>query len=439
MIRKRLLHTRRQLLSVKKWKLRLVLWGSAILIGATAASFALLGSLADQTFHSLHTEHQWLAYLATPLGLALVAFLTVRVFPGTQGSGIPQAIAALENRDTSIRHTVLSLRIAIGKILLATLGLLSGASIGREGPTVHIGASLMYSMRHFLTLRNQDLSRTLIMAGGAAGIAAAFNTPLAGIIFAIEELNRNYEQRTSGTLLLAVVIAGITAITILGNYTYFGNTGVILPLREAWVPILICGGLGGLLGGTFSSVLIMGARRLSSYATAHPVLLALYCGLAISLLGMLSGGTTYGTGYTEAKALITATSADALHYEFPFAKMLATIASYWSGIPGGIFAPSLAVGAGLGANLGAWLTSYPFPALVILGMAGYFTGVVQTPITALVIIMEMTSSPSLLLPLMATALLARAISSLVCPVPIYQALAENFMQKQPSEAKVSAT
>ena len=273
------------------------------------------------------------------------------------------------------------------------------------------------------------MTRALIMAGGAAGISAAFNTPLAGVIFAIEEMNRSYEQRTSGTLLIAVVLAGVTALVIQGNYTYFGQTDASLPLNEAWIAVLLCGVIGGLFGGLFAQTLIYGSSKLFSHARNRPVQLAFICGLGVSLVGYLSNGQSFGTGYEEAKHLVTASSAETVHASFPLWKMLATTFSYWSGIPGGIFAPSLAVGAGIGADLALWLPHLPFAAIVILGMAGYFTGVVQTPITAFVIIMEMTSSHSLLLPLMATALIARGVSGLVCPRPIYQALADNFLRR----------
>ncbi len=123
---------------------------------------------------------------------------------------------------------VLSLRIAVGKVLLTLLGLASGASIGREGPTVQVGASIMHALGDLLRLPRLELRRALVLAGGAAGIAAAFNTPLAGIVFAIEELSHSFEARTSGTVFTAVVVAGATTLGLVGNYTYFGQTSDVL-------------------------------------------------------------------------------------------------------------------------------------------------------------------------------------------------------------------
>lgn len=427
MLRAHLQRTRRQILSPGKWKLRIVFWGGALSIGAIAAVFAQVSFHADGLYQHFYHQHPLASLAIPPLGLLLIAWLTRNVFRGTEGSGIPQAIAALSMPTHIARARVLSLKVAAGKILLTVAGLLSGASIGREGPTVHVGASIMYSLRRIAPFHGKDMVRALILAGGAAGISAAFNTPLAGIMFAVEEMSRSFEERTSGTLLISVILAGITAMAILGNYTYFGTSTAELPFSAgAWLAVLVCGVLGGLLGGSFSMLLVYGSRKLAAFAKQYPLLLALICGLLISLLGWLSHGETFGTGYDQAKILVTGSHAtDSDYFLYKYA---ATVVSYLSGIPGGIFAPSLSIGAGLGADLAQWLPSTPFTAVIMLAMVGYFTGVVQTPITALIIVMEMTDNSSMLMPLMATALLAKGVSRFVCPTPIYEALAHVYLQ-----------
>lgn len=419
---------RRQILHTGKWKMRLVFWGGALSLGAIAAVFAQISFHADGLFRHFYEQYPLIALAVPPLGLLVIAWLTQNVFRNTEGSGIPQAIAALSMQTHIARARVLSLKVAAGKILLTIMGLFSGASIGREGPTVHVGASIMYSLRKIAPFHGRDTVRALILAGGAAGISAAFNTPLAGIMFAVEEMSRSFEERTSGTLIISVILAGITALAILGNYTYFGNsTASLLPSSMgAWVAVLVCGVLGGLLGGSFSTLLIMGSRFLAPFARKHPLLLALACGLLISLLGWLSNGATFGTGYDQAKVLVTG-SQTLTEGDFFLYKYAATVVSYLSGIPGGIFAPSLSVGAGLGADLAHWLPA-PFAAVILLSMVGYFTGVVQTPITALIIVMEMTDNSSMLMPLMATALIAKVFSRFVCPLSIYEALAEVYLE-----------
>lgn len=409
------------------------------MVGLTAVFFAVAAEEANHFFTHYVVEYSpYLPLLISPALLVLVAWLTVRFFPGSQGSGIPQAIAALELQKDENRSRLLSVRIVIGKIVLTLLGLLSGASIGREGPTVHIGASIMYSLGRIAKFPRHFLDRGLILAGGAAGIAAAFNTPLAGIVFAIEEMSRSFEERTSGTLLTAVLFAGVTAVAIQGNYSYFGSTTAELPLGGAWLAVLVCGIVGGLLGGIFSQALITGSRLIGPFIRRRPLVVAAICGLGIAVLGLVSGGTTYGTGYAEARQVVTGTGDPGAAY--PFLKLLATVVSYLSGIPGGIFAPSLATGAGLGADLATLFNNVPSTAIVVLGMVGYFAGVVQTPITAMVIVMEMTDNQHMLLPIMATSFIAYVVSRVVCREPIYRVLALPFLEieKKPVVEKPEA-
>jgi len=424
----------KHLLSPDAWKVRLIFWVGAVLVGLVASGFAISTVYVEQGFHTLLRYGDWVPFVLCPAGLVLVSWLTRKAFPGSQGSGIPQSIAALQLAEHTSRTVLLSFRIAFGKILLTLVGLLCGASIGREGPTVHIGAAIMFSLGRFAKFPHHYMDRGLILAGGAAGIAAAFNTPLAGILFAVEEMGRSFEERTSGVLLTGVFLSGITAVVIQGNYTYFGSTSAGLQTSQMLMPILVCGVVGGLLGGLFSTILIQGSRRLAPIIKRRPLLVAALCGLGIACAGFLSGNTAYGTGYLEASTIINGGST--LPESYPFMKMLATIFSYLSGIPGGIFAPSLATGAGVGAEIASWMPSMPVSAIIILGMVGYFTGVVQTPITAFVIVMEMTDNQQLLLPLMATAFIAYATSRMVCPEPIYRELAKQFLPP-PVEKKTS--
>lgn len=411
------------------WKRRLVFWCGAISVGLAAIAFAVGSDYANTYFHQLVAYSPYLPLIVTPLGLALVVAITQRVFPGSHGSGIPQSIAALNMQGAVARNSVLSLRIAVGKILMTLLGLLSGASVGREGPTVQIGASIMHSLSKLTRFPRREMERGLILAGAAAGIAAAFNTPLAGIVFAIEEMSRSFEQKTSGTVLTAVIVAGMTSLALMGDYSYFGHTAATLDFNRGWVAVLVCGLAGGLLGGLFSRMLIAASRGLPGYLgimmRERPVAFAALCGLVLALIGLASGSTTYGTGYAEARQIIE--DANSLPESYGILKMLATVVSYVSGIPGGIFAPSLAVGAGFGANLVPFLPYAPAGAVVVLGMVAYFAGVVQAPMTAFVIVMEMTDNHAMLLPLMAASLIASATSRLVCHKPLYKALAEKFL------------
>ncbi|MBB2754683.1 UNVERIFIED_ORG: H+/Cl- antiporter ClcA [Rhizobium aethiopicum] len=413
--------------SLALWRPRLIFWCGAFAIGIISVGFARLADLAQRAFAGLTTSGEWgflLPLVITPLGFMLSAYLAARFFPNAQGSGIPQAIAARHLRDPEDRARLLSLRLVFGKIVLTVLGLLSGASIGREGPTVQVGASIMLAVARFGGMAQ---ARGLILAGSAAGIAAAFNTPLAGIVFAIEEMSRTYESRANGLVLTAVILSGLAALGLAGSYNYFGSTSVAPASLRDWELVLVCGIGGGALGAAFSGLALHAGQHIRRFAQPQPlrrmVLLAAVCGLAVAIIGMLSGGTTFGTGYDQAKGAV---EGNPLPLIFFLEKLVAGFLSMISGIPGGIFAPSLAVGAGFGSTVGQLMGS-GIALAAILGMAGYFSGVVQAPMTAFVIILEMTGDHQAVIPIMAVSMIGYITSRLLSREPLYHGLSRVFI------------
>ena len=411
--------------------MRLVLWGGAIAVGVIGVAFAWAANRAQDLFNAMLVS-PWLALIITPAGFVLCAWLTRAVFPGAEGSGIPQAIAARTLKDDSIRGRFLSLKLTAGKILLTLIGLMTGASIGREGPTVQVGASIMLTAAK---LGGMGREKGLILAGSAAGVAAAFNTPLAGIVFAIEEMSRAFESRTSGLVLMAVILAGLASLAMVGDYNYFGHSTSTLSGTLDWLAVPIAGVVGGILGAIFSAAVVNGLQRMKEWSARQPMrrslLWALACGLVVALCGLLSHGMTYGTGYDAAKSAVEGHS---LALSFAPLKFIATTASTLSGIPGGLFSPSLSVGAGLGSLIATLLGAHATGAIVLLGMTGYFAGVVQAPITAFVIIEEMSDAHAMVIPLMMAAFIGYGVSRLFQRESIYHALAHNFLASLPQAA-----
>jgi H+/Cl- antiporter ClcA len=409
-----------------------------VCVGIAAVVMALLADRAQMLFRHVLAFSPYAPFLLTPLGFGFCAFLARYVFPGSQGSGIPQVIAATHVDSPKDRIGLVSLRVAFGKILVMILGFLCGASIGREGPTVQVGASIMSAFSWASPYRQ----RGLMLAGSAAGIAAAFNTPLAGIVFGIEEMSRSFEIKTSGLVLGAVIAAGLTSLAIVGDYTYFGSTPSTLPLGPSWLVVPICGIAGGFSGGLFSRILILFGRGLSgvggSLIKRWPIAFAILCGLGVALCGFFSDGAVHGTGYDQARAIVHGENLQL--FSFGFWKFCATVFSAISGIPGGIFAPSLAIGAGLGLDLTMLFHDVPIGALALLGMVSYLAGVVQAPITSFVIVGEMTEDHAMIIPLMVAALMATACSKAICQDGLYHALAKNFLRSvaaKREEAKTS--
>ena len=421
----------RRMRSVKvtaaQWRRRVIFLAGGIAVGAAAVVLAQVSDWAQVAFGYALAKSRYASFVITPLGFALSVYLTLRYFPNSQGSGIPQAIAARQLTDQEARGRLVSMRIGIGKVLLTVLGLLCGASVGREGPTVQVGASIMFAIGRMSPRRQPGL----ILAGAAAGVAAAFNTPLAGIVFGIEEMSRAFEARTSGLIIAAVIAAGLTSLALLGNYTYFGTSATMLKNGVDWLAIPLCGVAGGLAGGLFSRLVIAVARGIPGEAgraiKRHPVVFAFACGLAVAACGLASNDTIYGTGYSQVKQALE--SGTPLAQAFAPLKFLATLLSTISGLPGGIFAPSLAVGAGLGGDIAPLFPEAPLAAILLLGMVSYFAGVVQAPITAFVIVTEMTDNHAMVVPLMAASLIAYATSRLICHEGIYHALAKGFLDQ----------
>jgi H+/Cl- antiporter ClcA len=418
---------RRIRITSTRWQRRAIFLLGGIAVGAAAVALAQLADVAQEAFALLLSKSRYASLVVTPAGFALSVFLTNRFFPNAQGSGIPQAIASRHLTDQNARESLVSLRIAVGKIILTLLGLLCGASVGREGPTVQIGASIMFALGRFSPRRQPGL----ILAGAAAGVAAAFNTPLAGIVFGIEEMSRAFETRTSSLIIGAVIAAGLTSLALMGNYSYFGSSAMSLARGTDWLAVPVCGVVGGLAGGLFSRIVIVMARGFAHPVgraiKCYPLWFALVCGLAVAICGLVSGDTIYGTGYQQVKVALE--QGTPLRDDFGVLKLLATTFAAISGMPGGIFSPSLAVGAGLGSNIASFFHGAPLGAIMLLGMVSYFAGVVQAPITAFVIVTEMTDNHGMVVPLMAAALIAHATSRLICEEGIYHALARGFTER----------
>jgi H+/Cl- antiporter ClcA len=409
---------------------RLAAFVGAIALGLTAIVFARMSEVAQKLFSQLVAAYPWAPFALTPLTFATIVYMTQRFFPAARGSGIPQVMAASHNPDRHANGDLLSLRTAGAKLVGTIVILLAGGSVGREGPTVQISAALMVAVHRWLRV---PISAGIIIAGGAAGVAAAFNTPLAGVAFAIEELASAFEQRVAVLVMATVMIAGLVSLGLSGDYIYFGMVSGALPITSMLVISPIAGLAGGLLGALFSRALIAMARPDLPWLAplkSRPILFAAGCGLLVATIGWITGGLSWGTGYETTKQLLAGHTAP---MTFGPAKFIATLATALSGAPGGIFAPSLSVGAGLGQLISILFPNDPVGAIILLGMVAYFTGVVRAPMTAVIIMMEMTADRTMILPLFATALIADAISAMVCPQKLYHALSVQFRASGPRD------
>ncbi len=275
----------------------------------------------------------------------------MRVAPGAHGSGIPQVVAALDDGlPAETRSKLVSLRISLQKIVLVSGGLLAGLSIGREGPTVQVCAGVMQHAQRWLSRDAAVDGHDLIVEGAAAVIAAAFNTPLGGVIFALEQLSRRRSFSPSGIVIISIVLAGLVRVSVFGDITCFGQLrGQHLDgsLLGPGFMVALASGLGG---GRFARLIVASTRgtpdRISRWRRRRPLRFAAACGLAVAIIGIVSGQATAGAGCASTHGLLDAQGDVPAFYTL--LKFCATWISAWSGVPAGVFAPSLAIGAGIG-------------------------------------------------------------------------------------------
>ena len=420
---------RRELRDGRQWLDRAIVLAYAAAAGLAVVAFTLLADQAFSLFERINEFSRWTVLLWTPLCTAAIVWLTRRFAPGAAGSGIPQVIAALDPAmPPAGRSRFVSLRVSAAKIVLSSAGLLAGLSVGREGPSVQVAAGVMQHARRWLGPDRLPV-HALLVAGGAAGIAAAFNAPLAGIVFAIEELSRKLESRSSGLIIAAIVLAGLMAVSTFGNLSYFGVIHVPPLNWRAIAPgllvILVAGILGGFFARLLAASLTGGVGRLGALRTAFPVRFAAGCGLAVAVLGLLSGGASFGAGSDAVKHMLAGEAEVPTFYVL--LKFAATWLTAWSGVPGGIFAPSLSIGAGIGHDVAQLAGNAELaPALIAMGMAAFLAAVTQAPLTSFIIVMEMVDGHAMVLSLMVAAMLASLLSRLMTR-PLYETLAEHMV------------
>ena len=420
---------RAELSSGRIWLDRAIVLAYAVAAGVFVVAFTIASDHVFGLFRGLYRSYPWAILLWTPVATAAIVWATRRWFPGAAGSGIPQVKAALHPAlPPERRDRLVSLRLTVGKIVLAVAGLGAGLSIGREGPSVQVAAGVMQHARRWLSPGTAIDARALLVAGGAAGIAAAFNAPLAGIVFAIEELSGRLEARASGLIITAIVLAGLIAVSAFGNLSYFGVIRVPHIGWDALGPGLLVALATGVTGGLFARLLVASLagrpERLNRIRARWPVRFAAVGGLAIAVIGLVTGGVTFGAGSEAVKGMLAG------HQElsplYTLLKFIATWLTAWCGVPGGIFAPALSIGAGIGNSVAQLAGADLGPALIAMGMAGFLAAVTQAPLTAFIIVMEMVDGHAMVLSLMTSAMLASLVSRMISR-PLYESLAEHMV------------
>ncbi|MCC5656803.1 chloride channel protein [Nostoc sp. XA010] len=396
------------------------------LVAALSAVFLKVGSgwLGTWRVHSTHIFPVWLALPAIGLVLGFVAgWLVDRLAPEAYGSGIPQVKATLANVPMK-----LSWRVAGVKLLSAIIAIGSGMTLGRQGPTVHVGAGLAAGMSRWVPT-SPDHRRQMIAAGAGAGLAAAFNAPIAGVLFIVEELLQDLSGLTLGTAIIASFIGGVIS-RLLGGGSLDLNLQLVKSSSQFSIPeipfFVLLGILAGLLGALFNCGLIFSIKFYRKLHISLPLRVALAGFLSGVIVSMLPAPFRDNTGLRE--SLITGGSQPTVAAIAFVAQFILTLIAFGSGAPGGLFAPSLILGSCLGHIIGVsefYITGAGSPTTYALaGMGGFFSAVSKVPITAIVIVFEMTTDFNLVLPLMIVSVAAYLVADKVVPGSLYEKLLE---------------
>ncbi|MBH8563086.1 chloride channel protein [Nostoc sp. CENA67] len=394
------------------------------LVAALSAVFLKVGSGWLGTWR-VHTSHILPAWFALPVvGLVfgfLAGALVQRLAPEASGSGIPQVKATLANVASN-----LSWRVAIVKLLSAMIALGSGITLGRQGPTVQVGASLAAGMSRWVPT-SPDHRRQMIAAGAGAGLAAAFNAPLAGVLFIVEELLQDLSGITLGTAIVASFIGGVVS-RLLGGGSLELNLQLLNYKSKFSLPeiplFLLLGILAGLLGALFNHGIIKSIKCYKQLHVSLPLRVALAGFVSGIIVAILPEYFRDNTGLRE--YIITGNANPSLAVMVFVAQFILTLIAFGSGAPGGLFAPSLILGSCLGHLVGVCESQLlgvgSSTTYALAGMGGFFSAVSKVPITAIVIVFEMTTDFNLVLPLMIVSVVAYLVADKVAQGSLYDKL-----------------
>lgn len=395
-----------------------------LLAGTICCLYALVFSAVEhQAFNLIETNPEYY-FLISPVFL-IISYLIVRwISPGSSGSGIPQVMISIEKSHSHLAHKLLSKRVIIVKIVSSLAAIFAGAGIGREGPSLQIAAAVSHMLeKMFRKLKIKVRSDQLIIAGAASGLAAAFNTPIGGIVYAVEELTQEHVRSFKDVLLLSVVISGITAQAIMGNYLFLGYPVIQNQISVTLIVVVCCTAiLTGLIGASFSKCLIWLMKWRSSKRFTTQVLIAVGVGLLIALSINFFGPRSSFSG-KETIHHVLYTQGDVSYWE-GLSRFLIPLFSSMLGIAGGIFAPALSAGSAIGGYLSQFFDPSYRTLLALTGMIGFLTGVTRTPITAFILVLEMTDRHSAIFPMMLSSVFASLGAYLVGDKSYYEETVE---------------
>jgi CIC family chloride channel protein len=391
------------------------------LTGLAVVTFILLTERMGMRLYPMGGA-PWRRLLFPVVGSLGIGYLLYRYFPNARGSGVPQTKAALFAREGRI-----TLRTVLGKFFCTSATLASGIPLGREGPSVQVGGGIASVLGRFLGLRT-ELVKKLIPVGAAAAIAAAFNTPLAAVLFSLEEIMGDLNAPVMGAVVLASATSWVVLRVLLGNNPLFKVPQYQLVHPAEFAVYAVLGVAGGVVSAAFTKLLLGMRARFLRFPQKTVWFQPVAGGLLVGLIGWFVP-QVLGVGYGYVGDALNGNMAFKMMVLLVVLKLLTVTTSYASGNAGGIFGPALFIGAMLGGTVGT-LAHGLFPAhtatpgaYALVGMGAVFAGIVRAPMTSVLMIFEMTQDYAVIVPLMIANMVSLFISSRLQREPIYEALA----------------
>jgi len=417
-------------------------WIASLITGLIAVLYAKLFAMAETFSLSFFHYKGWLLFLVTPACFVSAWWVVKKFDEKAGGSGIPQVMAAIELAGPKYNDLVdkfLSIKTIIVKVLSTLLMITGGAAIGREGPTVQIAGSIFRKVNQLLPASWPRISKkNMIMTGAAAGLAAAFNTPLGGIVFAVEELAKTHISFFKTALFTAVIIAGLTAQGILGPYLYLGYPEISNTSGYLIFFVLLVACLSGFMGSLMSVAILRILNWKRTLKKGNFQLLYVFgCALVVATIAYFINSGVLGSGKAEMSRLLF-TPDKHVDWSLPFVRIIGSVAAFTTGAAGGIFAPSLGVGATIGAMVAqlCHFAASDANILVLCGMVAFLTGVTRSPFTSAILVLEMTDRHSIVFYLMVAGMVAGLFANLVDKHSLYDHLKLQYLDKEYKDAAV---
>ena len=391
------------------------------LTGMTVVAFIVLTERSGMRLYPVGGA-PWRRLLFPVVGSIGIGYLLYRYFPDARGSGVPQTKAALFAREGNI-----SMRTVLGKFFCTSATLASGIPLGREGPSVQVGAGIGSVLGRLLGLRPEQVKK-LIPVGAAAAIAAAFNTPLAAVLFSLEEIMGDLHAPVMGAVVLASATAWMVLRVFLGDHPLFSVPKYQLVSPAEFGVYAVLGVAGGVVSAAFARLLLDMRAKFLSLPRKTMWIQPLAGGLLVGLMGWFVP-QVLGVGYGYVGQALNGNMAFKMMMLLVILKLFAVTASYASGNAGGIFGPALFIGAMVGGTVGS-VAHHLFPAYTatagayaLVGMGAVFAGIVRAPMTSVLMIFEMTQDYAVIVPLMIANMISLFVASRLQHEPIYEALA----------------